>query len=145
MEGRYEFFCSKTAASVKRLFRANQVSLRMFAIIEDGSHQYRVAPGETLVVDYRDTANVGDSMQFEKVLLANGGGSSTIGRPLIEGASVSAEVIDTELKGEKLEIQKFRRRHDSKRHTGHRQKYTVVKITDISVPGLEVVETAAAE
>ncbi len=117
----------------------------MFAIIEDGSHQYRVAPGETLVVDYRDTANVGDSVQFEKVLLANGGGSSTIGRPLIEGASVSAEVIDSELKGEKLEIQKFRRRHDSKRHTGHRQKYTAVKITEISVPGLEVVEAAAAE
>ncbi|MFT4556493.1 MAG: 50S ribosomal protein L21 [Planctomycetales bacterium] len=116
----------------------------MFAIIEDGSHQYRVAPGETLVVDYRESANVGDSLQFEKVLLANGGGSSTIGRPLIDGAAVSAEVIDAELKGEKLEIQRFRRRKDSKRHTGHRQKYTVVKITEISVPGLEVVEAAAA-
>jgi large subunit ribosomal protein L21 len=54
-------------------------------------------------------------------------------------------VIDSELKGEKLEIQKFRRRHDSKRHTGHRQKYTVVKITEISVPNLEVVEAAVAE
>lgn len=117
----------------------------MFAIIEDGSHQYRVAPGETLVVDYRDSASVGDSLQFEKVLLANGGGSSTIGKPLIDGASVSAEVIDAELKGEKLEIQRFRRRQDSKRHTGHRQKYTAVKITDISVPDLEVVEAAAAE
>ncbi|NQV26124.1 MAG: 50S ribosomal protein L21 [Rhodopirellula sp.] len=114
----------------------------MFAIIEDGSHQYRVAPGETLVVDYRDEANVGDSLTFEKVLLANGGGSSTIGRPLIEGASVSAEVIDAELKGEKLEIQKFRRRKNSRRHNGHRQKYTAVKITEINVPGLEVAELA---
>lgn len=127
------------------LLRADQVSSQMFAIIEDGSHQYRVAPGETLVVDYRDSASVGDSLQFEKVLLANGGGSSTIGKPLIDGASVSAEVIDAELKGEKLEIQRFRRRQDSKRHTGHRQKYTVVKITEISVPDLEVVEAAAAE
>lgn len=117
----------------------------MFAIIEDGSHQYRVAPGETLVVDYRDSVSIGDSLQFEKVLLANGGGSSTIGKPLIDGASVSAEVIDAELKGEKLEIQRFRRRQDSKRHTGHRQKHTVVKITEISVPNLEVVEAAAAE
>lgn len=117
----------------------------MFAIIEDGSHQYRVATGETLVVDYRDGLNVGDSLSFEKVLLANGGGSSTIGRPLIEGASVSGEIVDSELKGEKLEIQRFRRRHDSKRHTGHRQKYTAVKITEINVPGLQAVETAAAE
>jgi len=145
MEGRYEFILLENGGISKRLFRANQVSLRMFAIIEDGSHQYRVAPGETLVVDYRNTASVGDSIQFEKVLLANGGGSSTIGRPLIEGASVSAEVIDSKLMGEKLEIQKFRRRHDSKRHTGHRQMYMALKITDISVPGLEVVEAAAAE
>ena len=108
MEGRYEFILLENGGLSKRLFGANQVSLRMFAIIEDGSHQYRVAPGETLVVDYRDTVSVGDSIQFEKVLLANDGGSSTIGRPLIEGASVSAEVIDSKLKGEKLEIQKFR-------------------------------------
>ena len=107
MEGRYEFILLENGGLSKRLFGANQVSLRMFAIIEDGSHQYRVAPGETLVVDYRDTVSVGDSIQFEKVLLANDGGSSTIGRPLIEGASVSAEVIDSKLKGEKLEIQKF--------------------------------------
>lgn len=114
----------------------------MFAIIEDGSHQYRVSPGETLVVDYRDGANAGDTLEFSKVLLANGGGSSTIGRPLIDGATVAAEVIDAELKGEKLEIQRFRRRKDSKRHTGHRQKYTAVKITGIDVPGLEVVESS---
>jgi large subunit ribosomal protein L21 len=145
MEARYEFILLENGGISKRLFGANQVSLRMFAIIEDGSHQYRVTPGETLVVDYRDTVSVGDSIQFEKVLLANDGGSSTIGRPLIEGASVSAEVIDSKLKGEKLEIQKFRRRHDSKRHTGHRQTYTALKITGISVPGLEVVEAAAAE
>jgi len=145
MEGRCELILLENGGISKRLFGANQVSLRMFAIIEDGSHQYRVAPGETLVVDYRDTVSVGDSIQFEKVLLANDGSSSTIGRPLIEGASVSAEVIDSKLKGEKLEIQKFRRRHDSKRHTGHRQTYTALKITDISVPGLEVVEAAAAE
>lgn len=123
---------------------AIQVSSRMFAIIEDGSHQYRVEPGETLVVDYRDGASAGDSLKFERVLLANGGGSSVIGRPLIEGGSVTGEVIDAELKGEKLEIQKFRRRKDSRRHTGHRQKYTVVKITSVDVPGLEVVEEAAA-
>ena len=79
MEGRYEFILLENGGLSKRLFGANQVSLRMFAIIEDGSHQYRVALGETLVVDYRDGSNVGDSLNFERVLLANGGGSSTIG------------------------------------------------------------------
>ena len=116
----------------------------MFAIIEDGSHQYKVSTGETLVVDYRDSANDGDTLKFERVLLANGGSSSSIGRPLIDGASVSAEVIEATTKGEKLEIQKFRRRKNSRRHTGHRQKYTTVKITEINVPGLAA-ESAPAE
>jgi large subunit ribosomal protein L21 len=115
----------------------------MFAIIEDGSHQYKVSAGETLVVDYRDTANDGDTLQFDRVLLANGGGASSIGQPTIEGASVSAEVVEATTKGEKLEIQKFRRRKNYRRHTGHRQKFTTVKITEINVPGLVASEPAA--
>jgi large subunit ribosomal protein L21 len=77
----------------------------MFAIIEDGSHQYRVEPGQSLTVDYRSEANAGDTIEFDRVLLANGGGSSTVGRPTIEGATVTTEVITPELKGKKLEIQ----------------------------------------
>ena len=53
--------------------------------------------------------------------------------------------MNPEFKGEKLEIQKFRRRKNSRRHTGHRQKYTTVLIKSINVPGLEIVESAAAE
>ncbi len=116
----------------------------MFAIIEDGSHQYRVEPGQSLTVDYRKEASAGDTIEFDRVLLANGGGSSTVGRPTIEGATVTTEVVTPELKGKKLEIQKFRRRKNSRKHTGHRQKYTEVRITAINVPGLEEVETAAA-
>jgi len=115
----------------------------MFAIVEDGGRQFRVAAGETLTIDYRDGAKPGDAVQFDRVLLANGGAASTIGRPLIDGASVAAEVVDPELKGPKLEIQKFRRRKNSKRHTGHRQKYTVVEIKSISVPGLEAAQAAS--
>lgn len=117
----------------------------MFAVIEDGSHQYTIQEGDTLTIDYRDTANAGDAITFESVLLANGGGASLIGTPTIEGASVEAEVVEPEVKGEKLEIQKLRRRKNSRRHTGHRQKYTTVLIKSITAPGLEVVETAAAE
>ena len=112
----------------------------MFAIFEDGGRQFRVSNGDVLAIDYRNAAKDGDTITFDKVLLANGGGSSTVGRPLISGATVTAEVVTAQLKGIKLEIQTFHRRNASRRHTGHRQKYTRVKITGISVPGLQVVE-----
>ncbi len=118
----------------------------MFAVIEDGSHQYRVQPGDTLTIDYQADVQKGDTVTFDRVLLANGGGASAIGRPMIEGARVEAEVVTPELKGPKLEIQKIRRRKNSRTHTGHRQKHTSVQITAINVPGLEIVEqTASAE
>ncbi len=112
----------------------------MFAVFEDGSHQYRVQPGATLTVDYRADAKNGDSIAFDRVLLANAGGASSIGQPTIDGAAVVGEVISSLVKGQKLEIQKFRRRKNSRRHTGHRQKFTSILITKINVPGLEVVE-----
>jgi large subunit ribosomal protein L21 len=112
----------------------------MFAVIEDGSRQHRVQEGDLLSVDYRSDTEVGATLTFDQILLANGGGASVIGTPVIEGASVEAEVVIDEDKGPKLEIQKFRRRKNSRRHTGHRQKYTRVRITSINVPNLEIVE-----
>lgn len=115
----------------------------MFAVFEDGSRQYRVQPGDVLVVDYRNEAKSGDTLTFDQVLLANGGGASVIGQPVIAGASITAEVVNDLFKGPKLEVQKLRRRHASKRHTGHRQKHTQVKITGITVPNLQIVEAPA--
>jgi large subunit ribosomal protein L21 len=115
----------------------------MFAVISDGSRQYRVQEGDTLLVDYREGAEKGHALRFEQVLLANAGGPSAIGLPGISGALVEATVVDPEVKGKKLEIGKFRRRKNSRRHTGHRQKYTSVQITGITVPGLKVVEKPA--
>eukprot|EP00475_Leptophrys_vorax_P035495 TRINITY_DN58553_c0_g2_i2.p2 TRINITY_DN58553_c0_g2~~TRINITY_DN58553_c0_g2_i2.p2 ORF type:complete len:120 (-),score=12.00 TRINITY_DN58553_c0_g2_i2:103-462(-) len=112
----------------------------MFAVIEDGSRQYKVRQGDVLAVDFRNEAKDGDQLTFSNVLIANGGGASVIGRPLIDGATVTAEVVVAEYKGIKLEIQTFHRRNASRRHTGHRQKYTRVRVTGISVPGLQVVE-----
>ena len=109
----------------------------VFAVIEDGSHQYRVRQGDTLQIDYRDDAKAGGKITFERVMLANGGGPSAVGRPVIDGAVVEAEVVNPLIKGEKLEIQKFRRRKNARRHTGHRQKYTTVCIKAIKVPGLK--------
>ena len=117
----------------------------MFAVIVDGSRQHRVSSGTRLSIDYRSSANNGDTITFDNILLANGGGASVIGTPAIEGATVEAKVVEALVKGPKLEVQKIRRRKNSKRHTGHRQKYTEVEIKAISVPGLEVVEAPAEE
>jgi len=107
----------------------------MFAIFEDGSHQYQVQVGDKLAVDYRETANPGDTLTFERVLLANDGEKSAIGQPTIEGAVVEAEVLD-QIKGKKLEIVKYRRRKNSRTHTGHRQKYTEIQVNAITVEGM---------
>jgi large subunit ribosomal protein L21 len=115
----------------------------MFAVFEDGSRQYRVGPGDVVVVDYRAGLEPNAKVDFESVLLANGGAASVIGRPTIAGAKVTGEVVNPLFKGPKLEIQKLRRRHASRRHTGHRQKHIQVKIVQIDVPGLEVVTPAA--
>jgi len=114
----------------------------MFAVIENGSRQHRVQEGDLLSIDYQADLETGSKVTFDKVFLANAGGNSAIGKPLAEGATVEAEVIVAEEKGPKLEIQKIRRRKNSRRHTGHRQKYTSVRITSINVPGLKVVENS---
>ncbi|MEZ6131611.1 MAG: 50S ribosomal protein L21 [Planctomycetaceae bacterium] len=117
----------------------------MFAVIEDGSRQHRIQEGDLLSVDYREDAQIGGTLTFDRVLIANGGGASVIGTPVIDGATVQGEVVLEEDKGPKLEVQKLRRRKNSRRHTGHRQKYTRVKITSITVPNLQIVEQKEAE
>ncbi len=112
----------------------------VFAILEDGGRQYRVAEGDKVQIDLREGVNPGDALTFDKVLLANGGGDSVFGAPAISGATISAKVVEAVFKGPKLEIQKIRRRHNSRRHTGHRQKHTVVEVTGITIPGLKIVE-----
>ena len=103
----------------------------MFAVFEDGSHQYRVQSGDTLRVDFRDSAKKGDSLRFERVLAAGTETDSQIGRPLIGGAVVQAEVVTAEVHGPKLEIGKFKRRKNYRRHRGHRQLFTEVRVTQI--------------
>ncbi|MCX7392679.1 MAG: 50S ribosomal protein L21 [Planctomycetales bacterium] len=117
----------------------------MFAVFEDGSRQYKVRQGDILAVDLRSDVQDGQMMTFDKVLLANGGGDSVVGRPLIEGATVTGEVVMAVMKGIKLEIQKHYRRNASRRHTGHRQKYTRVKIVGISIPNLEVSDISSTD
>lgn len=105
----------------------------MYAIIEDGSHQFRVSEGDRIQVDRRD-GKVGDELVFSKVLLIAGGdGAATIGTPTIAGAQVVARIVN-QFKAKKIIIQKFRRRKNMRRRNGHRQPYTMVQITGLGQP-----------
>lgn len=101
----------------------------MYAIFENGSHQYRVQEGQTVDIDYRECA-AGDSLIFEKVLFVSGDSSPKIGLPLVEGAKVVAEVVG--FPSIKVVSQLFRRRKNVKKLRGHRQPYVRVKITSIA-------------
>ena len=103
----------------------------MYAIIEDGSHQFRVQEGDRIQVDRRD-GKAGDEQVFPKVhLIAGGDGGATIGTPTIEGAQVVGKIVN-QFKTKKIIIQKFRRRKNMRRRNGHRQPYTVVQITSVT-------------
>ena len=102
----------------------------MYAIISDGGRQLKVAEGEEVVVDYRDVP-MGEKVTFDRVLaVSDGKGDLKLGGPLVKGASVVAEVLGPE-KGPKLTGQKFRRRKNYRRRTGHRSLYTKVRISSI--------------
>ena len=106
----------------------------MYAVFEDGSRQYRVSEGDVVQLDFRD-AEIGTRLEFQRVLLYQGGEDTRIGQPTIEGARVLAEVVDHP--STKLYIQHFRRRKNYRRLRGHRQPYTSVQIRYILLPGME--------
>ena len=103
----------------------------MYAIIVDGGRQYRVSEGMELDVDYRDLP-AGENVTFEKVLAVSGDDGLKLGSPTLSGASVTASVVGPRM-DKKIYVQKFRRRKNSKRRTGHRQMHTRVKIESIAV------------
>ena len=103
----------------------------MYAIIQDGGHQYRVEPGSRVRVQLKDWTE-GDTVTFDQVRLIGGDGDARVGQPFVDGAKVEAKVTRAESKGKKIDVVFFRRRKGSRRHIGHRQKYTEVEITGIS-------------
>ena len=107
----------------------------MFAVLKTGGKQYKVQAGDVLRVE-KLAADAGEKIQFNEVLML-GGDSTVVGAPFVEGAAVQADVID-QIKGEKLiKFVKRRRKHSSKRTVGHRQKLTLVRITDILASGAD--------
>jgi large subunit ribosomal protein L21 len=103
----------------------------MYAIIAEGGRQIKVEEGQELDIDFRD-ASAGDQVKFDRVLAYRDDNGLRIGVPVLTSASVTAEVLSL-TQGPKLTVQKFRRRKNSRRKTGHRQLYTRVKITKIEI------------
>jgi len=103
----------------------------MYAVIEDSGRQFRVSEGDALDVDLREGAEDAEKIVFDRVLLVSDEGKVKVGTPLVSGAKVTAEVVAAEAKGPKIWIYRLRRRKSSRTKTGHRQKYTRVRITKI--------------
>ena len=105
----------------------------MFAVLKTGGKQYKVQSGDVLRVE-RLAADAGETIQFNEILML-GGDAPVVGAPMVDGAAVQAEVID-QIKGKKvINFVKRRRKHSSKRTVGHRQKLTLLRITDILASG----------
>jgi large subunit ribosomal protein L21 len=102
----------------------------MYAVIESGGKQHRVVEGETLKLEKIEAAT-GENIDFDKVLLVGEGEDVRIGRPLVDGGKVTAEVV-AHGRHKKVTIIKFNRRKHHRKQAGHRQWYTEVRITGIS-------------
>ncbi len=101
----------------------------MFAIIKSGGKQYKVKEGAVVKLE-KIEKGIGESIEFDHVLMLQNGEEVKIGSPTVEGAKVVAEVVE-QGRGEKIRIIKFRRRKHSMKRQGHRQYYTAVKVTAI--------------
>jgi large subunit ribosomal protein L21 len=112
----------------------------MFAVIKTGGKQYRVAADDVLKVD-KVAGDPGEIVQFGEVLLL-GGDQVTVGAPTVAGASVAAKVVE-QGRGPKIIAFKKRRRKNSRRKRGHRQEYTLVKVTEILSGGQAPSKAAA--
>jgi len=101
----------------------------MYAVLETGSKQYRVAAGDTLEVELL-AVEPGQSVTFDRVLLVNNDGKISVGSPTIASAAVVADVVK-HIRGEKKIAFKLKRRKGYRKTIGHRQELTVVKIKEI--------------
>lgn len=110
-----------------------------FAVIKTGGKQYKVAANDVIKIEKLDAAP-GDIVTFDEVLMVG----DTVGAPLVEGALVAAELVETK-KQKTVIIFKKRRRHNSRRRNGHRQQLTTVRITEILTGGAKPTIQAAAK
>lgn len=106
----------------------------MYAVVEIGGHQYRVSEGDVLFVDKQNEES-GITLNFDKVLLIkDDNGGVTVGKPVIEGASITAELLEN-VKSDKVIVFKKKRRKGYQKKRGHRQPKSRIEIKEISTAG----------
>ena len=115
----------------------------MFAVIKTGGKQYKVASGDVIKVEKLE-GDEGSSVNFDDVLLVGDDSNVTAGTPLVEGAKVSAEILE-QTRSDKVLVFKKKRRHNYRRKAGHRQQLTVLRITDVAMGGKKKAAPKAAE
>ena len=102
----------------------------MYAVIKTGGKQYRVVAGDKIRVE-QILAEIGSELVIDQVLMVSDGDNTSVGKPLVDGATVKATVLG-QGRHDKVRIFKMRRRKHYQKHQGHRQNYTEIQITGIS-------------
>ena len=113
----------------------------MYAVIKTGGKQYKVAPDDIIRVE-KLAGSAGDKVQITDVLMVGGEGDPMIGAPVVEGATVTAELVD-QTRAKKIFVFKKKRRKNYRRSAGHRQDLTVLRITEIAAGGKKATAKAA--
>lgn len=115
----------------------------MYAVVEIGGHQYRVSEGDVLFVD-KQSDETDQKLTFDRVLLTNDDGKVTVGKPVVDGASVEATLLDN-VKSDKVIVFKKKRRKGYRVKRGHRQPMSQIEINKISVNGGGSTKKAASK
>lgn len=102
----------------------------MYAVIETGGKQYRVAPGDVIDVELTGSD---DKIQFDRILLVSGDSGVTVGSPVVAGALVNASLVSA-VRGPKIRVFKMKKRKQYRRTKGHRQDLQRVRIDEIRLP-----------
>lgn len=102
----------------------------MYAVFETGGKQYRVQEGDVLFIE-KVAGNEGESLNFDKVLLVSNGEEVKVGKPYVDGVSVTGNIVEHG-KARKIIVYKFKRKKDYRKKQGHRQPYTKVRIEKIN-------------
>ena len=103
----------------------------MYAIVEINGQQFKAEAGKKLFVHHIKNTEEGQSVEFNKVLLASNEGTVTVGSPTVEGAKVVCEVVRPLVKGDKVIVFHMKRRKDERKKNGHREQFTEIAIKEV--------------
>ena len=115
----------------------------MYAVVQTGGKQYRVSAGDIISVE-KLNAEVGSTVVLNEVIAVSGEGTTTVGKPFVEGASIECKVLENG-KGKKVIIYKYKAKKDYRKKNGHRQPFTKLEVVSITANGTTAKAEAKAE